>query len=319
MDMPESPEILIEKAAHEVGFSLVGVTDLSSHPESDKIFEKWLREGKHGEMLSLLKSKDTREVPARLLEGAKSAICVAVNYYTEALHANEKIDGRDGKGIFSIYAHGRDYHAVLGEMLDELAGMLKCFFPEMRYVACVDTMPVSDRTFAIRSGIGWLGKNTNVISPKYGSWIFLGELITTLELKASAPLQSLCGDCNLCIDACPTGALEEGFILDARKCISYLTIEKRGEIPQGYHKSIGLRVCGCDECQRVCPYNAVATESTVFRQKERHPLVDMKLTDLARIEDDRFRELTKDSPIGRCKAAGIRRNARIAMNNISSR
>ncbi|NIM20219.1 MAG: tRNA epoxyqueuosine(34) reductase QueG [Candidatus Latescibacteria bacterium] len=315
---PDSPESLIKKTAYEIGFSLVGITDLSPCPESDSAFENWLEAGNHGEMHYLERWKEKHCNPSLLLEDAKSAVCVALNYYTKALARNLALDGSDGRGIFSIYAHGRDYHDVMGEMLSALSMKLAELFPGWRSVACADTKPVSDRAFAIRSGIAWLGKNTNVISPKYGSWIFLGELITNLEMTPDAPLESLCSDCTLCIDACPAGALGQEYSMDARKCISYLTIEKRGEIPKDFHGAIGLNVFGCDECQRVCPYNAVAVESILFSSEERNRMIDMELQQLAEIGDKDFKKLAVGSVISRCGTEGLRRNAAIALANIAS-
>ncbi|HET6462611.1 MAG TPA: tRNA epoxyqueuosine(34) reductase QueG, partial [Candidatus Krumholzibacteria bacterium] len=170
-----------------------------------------------------------------------------------------------------------------------------------------------DRALAIGAGIAWLGKNTNVISPQFGSWIFLGALLTDLDLHADEPLETLCAGCRKCIDACPTGALDTPFVLDARRCISYLTIEKRGDIDPELAPLIGADVYGCDTCQSVCPFNRVASESVVFHREQRSALIDMPLEELAAISDEDFREKTKGSAIRRAKAEGIRRNARIAL------
>jgi epoxyqueuosine reductase len=169
---------------------------------------------------------------------------------------------------------------------------------------------------ALRSGIAWLGKNTAAITPEYGSWVFLGELLTTLDLVPDPPLSTLCGSCTRCIDACPTGALDTPFTLDATKCISYLTIEKRGDITPASHTPIGLDVYGCDTCQSVCPFNDVATQSVVFDRDARSPLVDMTLDELTSLSDERFKEMTKTSAIRRCKPEGMRRNARIVKKNL---
>ena len=222
------------------------------------------------------------------------------------------MDVRDGRGRFSIYVHGEDYHAVMQRMLADLERRVRDAFPGAGTFACCDIQPVSDRSLAVRSGIAWLGKNTNVISPRFGSWIFLGELLTTLDLAPDAPLETLCAGCTKCIDACPTGALNTPFILDARRCISYLTIEKRGDIAPELASRIGVDVYGCDTCQSVCPFNHVAVESVVFRREDRSPLIDMTLDELAAISDDEFREKTRGSAIRRAKAEGMRRNARIA-------
>jgi epoxyqueuosine reductase len=171
----------------------------------------------------------------------------------------------------------------------------------------------------LRAGIAWLGKNSNVISPEYGSWIFLGEILTTLDLQPDEPLETLCGKCTRCIDACPTGALDTPFVLDARRCISYLTIEKRGEIEPELSSKIGLDVYGCDTCQSVCPFNRIASESVVFSRDRRSPLIDRPLEELSRISDEAFRADTTNSSIRRCKPEGMRRNAAIVRNNVEAR
>jgi epoxyqueuosine reductase len=253
-----------------------------------------------------------------ILQGARSVVCVAVNYYSQ--HRNDN-NGRRGPrgGVVSTYAHGRDYHLVVGEMLEELDSRLKMFFPAMQSARCVDTQPISERDLALQAGIAWLGKSTCVISEEYGSWIFLGELFTDLPLRPDAPLQSLCGSCTLCQDACPTGALDEAYVLDATRCISYFTIEKRGEIPADFQAGIGDNLFGCDECQRVCPFNdAASTESIVFGNEERNPLLDMSLEELEKIPDEDFKRHTHESALARCKADGMRRNARIVLSNRGS-
>jgi epoxyqueuosine reductase len=316
--MPQADSLAarIKKTAIDIGFSTVGIAPLAPCKESERIFDKWLRDQKHGDMRFLAGWKERRKNPRLLLSGARSAICVGLNYYSDSLIAKKKNDGREARGVFSIYSHGRDYHSLMGEMLSSLADELRKWLPSIKTVSCVDTKPVSDRTLAVLSGIAWLGKNANVISPEFGSWIFLGSLLTDAELPADAPLESRCGDCTICIDACPAGAIEEGFVIDARKCISYLTVEKRGEIAPEMHESIGINVFGCDKCQLVCPYNDVAKRSTAFPADSVNPLVDMKLSDLMNIDEGLFDEYTRDSAIRRCGLDGLRRNARIAFDNI---
>jgi len=314
MAIDYSPESLIKNTAREIGFSDVGITDLAPTHESNQAFDRWIARGWHGEMRYLSGGASKRHTPEVLLDGAKSVISVGVNYYSESRVRNNQ---QAGGGVFSVYAQGRDYHHVLREMLEELTRRLLDFFPELESAICVDTEPISERDLALKSGIAWLGKNTCAISPKHGSWIFLGELITNLPLSADQPLESLCGSCTLCIDACPTGALDEEYTLDATKCISYLTIEKRGPIPDKYHSAMGNRIFGCDDCQVVCPYNAVAHDTQVFAGQQNR-LLDMELEVLAAISDEEFRRNTRDSAIERCKASGLRRNADIVLRNLSN-
>lgn len=314
--MAATAESQVKQLARDAGFDLVGIAGVTPHERSNRVFERWLDGGQHGEMAWLERHHERRGDPRTLLDGARSAICVAVNYYHEIEREQIRQDGTDGRGVFSIYAHHRDYHEVVGEMLGRLSDALKTRFAGVETFPCVDTRPVSDRAMALRSGIAWLGKNTSVISPRYGSWIFLGELFTTLELQPDEPLQTLCAQCTRCIDACPTGALDTPFVLDANRCISYLTIEKRGDIPADLHEAIGLDVYGCDTCQSVCPFNEVATESTVFQRSQRSALVDMSLDELSELSDEAFHAYTRGSAIERCKPEGMRRNARIVKENV---
>jgi epoxyqueuosine reductase len=309
-----SPESLVKDAAREVGFSLAGIAGVSPSPGSGPAFERWIREGKHGEMTYLAGGADKRKNPGILLDGAKSIVCVAVNYYSRKKEQWNNKAAANGRGRVAIYAHGRDYHEVMAEMLEELERRLRESFPGLRARAVVDTEPISERDLALRAGIAWLGKNTCAISPVYGSWIFLGELVTDIPLEPGTPLESLCGTCTKCVDSCPTGALEE-YVLDANKCISYLTVEKRGEIAGGFHRAIGENLFGCDECQRVCPFNKAARESLVFGGNDRNAIAGMRIEDLVDIFDGEFEDLARDTAIRRCKPEGLRRNARIVEGN----
>jgi epoxyqueuosine reductase len=309
--MSPTREALIQSLARDAGFSLCGIASLDPHPIQNEIFARWLGAGMHGDMAWLERHRPLREDAQRLLPGARSAICVALNYYQEAERAQRGMDARDGRGRFSIYVHGEDYHAVMGRMLADLGARVRAAFPDARTFACCDIQPVSDRSLALRAGIAWLGKNTSVISPEFGSWIFLGSLLTTLDLAPGEPLETLCAGCTKCTDACPTGALDTPFVLDARRCISYLTIEKRGDIAAELAARIAVDVYGCDTCQSVCPFNRVAAPATAFRREDRSPLVDMTLDELSSISDDEFRAQTRGSAIRRAKAENIRRNARL--------
>ncbi len=310
--MELSREEIVKEIARDVGFSLTGIASLEPDARSNDAFARWLDAGMHGEMEYLARHRPLRENASALLPGARSAVCVALNYYQDVERSQQTMDGSDGRGRFSVYVHGEDYHAVMERMLAELERRLHLVFPDVATRACCDIQPISDRTMALRSGIAWLGKNTNVISPQFGSWVFLGEVLTTLELQADEPLETLCGKCTRCIDACPTGALDTPFVLDARRCSSYLTIEKRGEIDPELASKIGIDVYGCDTCQSVCPFNRVASESRTFFRGDRSPLVDMTLEELSTISDEEFREKTRGSAIRRAKAEGMRRNAAIA-------
>ncbi len=310
--MPSAEE-RVKALALETGFSLCGISRLDPDPHSDAIFSRWLRDGHHGEMRWLERHRTLREDANHVLPGARSAICVGLNYYQSVEREQRDMDVREGHGRFSIYVHGEDYHEVMQRMLRDLDARVRAGFPAAHTRAVCDIHPVSDRALAIGAGIAWLGKNTNVISPQFGSWIFLGALLTDLDLCADEPLETLCAGCRKCIDACPTGALDTPFVLDARRCISYLTIEKRGEIDPALAPLLGADVYGCDTCQSVCPFNRVATESVVFHREQRSALIDMPLEELAAISDEEFRDKTKGSAIRRARAEGMRRNARLAL------
>lgn len=312
--MNASPEKIIKDIARAAGFSAAGIASISALNESNDIFEGWIREGKSAGMRYLGSNAPTRRDPGRLLPGARSVISVALDYHVpEEAGAGETLEAA---GRFSLYARRGDYHVVMGRMLRSLQKRMEEIFPGVATVACVDTKPVAERTFALKAGIGWLGKNGCVISPEYGSWIFLGEIMTDMELEPDSPLESLCGDCNLCIESCPTSAIEQPSLLDAGKCISYLTIENKGQIPERFHRGMGNRVFGCDTCQTVCPYNTRPRESSVFRAIGQAPIVSLGLERLVSVSDEEFRALTAGSIIRRCKAEGMRRNARIALDNV---
>jgi len=317
--MGPNKEERIKTIALELGFSVVGIAGVSPHARANDVYDRWLRADMHAGMTWLSRHRQKRRDATSLLAGARSAVCVGLNYYHEKEKEQRDSDGSNGRGLFSIYAHGRDYHDVMGEMLGQLNAKLKASFPGMRSRACVDTGAISDRTMAIRAGIAWLGKNSSAISPQFGSWIFLGELLTDLELRPDRPLDTMCGKCTKCIDACPTGALDEPFVVDARKCISYLTIEERGEIPSPMQERIGLNVYGCDTCQSVCPFNNVVTNALAFDRGDRSPLVDMTVAELEKISDEEFEKKTAGSAIRRCKAGGMRRNAAIVRRNIEAK
>jgi epoxyqueuosine reductase len=305
----------IKALALASGFSLCGIASVDPDPRSNDIFARWIRDGLHGDMAWLERHRALRADVNHVLPGARTAICVALNYYQDIEREQRSMDARDGRGRFSVYVHGEDYHRVMQRMLGELEARIHAEFPSAQTRAVCDVHPISDRALAMRAGIAWLGKNTNVISPRFGSWIFLGELLTTLDLRADQPLETLCAGCTKCVDACPTGALDTPFVLDARRCISYLTIEKRGEIDAQLAPLLGADVYGCDTCQSVCPFNRVASESVVFHREERSALIDMPLEELAGITDQEFADKTKGSAMRRAKAEGLRRNARIALDN----
>ena len=316
----------IGERASALGFSLCGVAPLERFPEH-AAFDEWLERGYGGAMGYLADPR--RRDPARVLAGARSVIVCALNYNTAHPYSIEAAawdGGGEPRGWISRYAWGRDYHEVLWERLNALAAVLRERFPEPHESrAYADTGPVAERLFAKYAGLGWLGKNTLLLNEKMGSWFFLGVIITTLELSASLapyemPPADLCGNCRRCLDACPTGAFVEPYVLDARRCISYLTIELRGNVPEEFREPMGNNAYGCDICQEVCPYNREAPVTTVpdFEPREFQPggsLLQPRLEWLAEISEEEFREKFRGSAMKRTKWRGLVRNACIALGN----
>lgn len=315
----------IVQRARELGFALCGVARLEKFPEH-KAFAGWLERGYAGEMAYLADAR--RQEPSEVLAGARSAIVCALNYNTAHPYSNEVITNGVGeaRGWISRYAWGRDYHEVMRERLNALVAALKEKFPgEENSRAYADTGPIAERIFAKHAGLGWLGKNTLLLNQELGSWFFLGVILTTLELEPSLaagemPPADLCGNCRQCLDACPTGALVEPYVLDARKCISYLTIELRGAIPGEFRERMERHVYGCDICQEVCPYNRAApvTEVREFEPRsweEGEGLLGPSLEWLAGMTEEEFREKFRGSAMKRTKWRGLVRNACVALGN----
>jgi epoxyqueuosine reductase len=316
----------IVERARDLGFSLCGVAPVERFPELTT-FSEWLERGYGGTMGYLADAK--RREPTQVLEGARSVIVCAMNYNTAHSYSSETaaVEGSgEARGWISRYAWGRDYHELMWERLNTLAEWLNERFPEPhRSRAYADTGPVAERLFAKYAGLGWLGKNTLLLNEKLGSWFFLGVIFTTLELARSLgpgemPPADLCGNCRQCLDACPTGAFVEPYVMDARRCISYLTIELRGSVPEEFREAIGSNVYGCDICQEVCPYNREAPVTAIADFEPRRfsageSLYEPRLEWLAGMSEEEFREKFRGSAMKRTKWRGLVRNACIALGN----
>ena len=328
-----SDTTLIEKRARALGFDLCGVVRAEKFPELART-EEWLARGYAGEMRYLADAR--RSNPESAMPGIRSVIICALNYNSEQPRSTDVTDSLDPdgpRGWISRYAWGSDYHDVMREKLDGLLAALRENFDEpFEARVYADTGPVQERIFAKYAGLGWLGKNTLLLNQQLGSWFFLGTIVTTLDLRptlgaAEAPPPDLCGSCRRCIDACPTDALVEPYIMDARRCISYLTIELRGSIPEALREPMGRHVFGCDICQDVCPWNrrAPATQERAFQVRvvptpdspEGESLFLPRLEWLAVMDDAEYREAFRGSAIKRTKWRGLVRNACIALGNAS--
>lgn len=329
----------IKRAARECGFELAGVAAAEGAPDFER-YERWIAQGNAGAMGYLTDRRaEVRRDVRQLLPGAKSVICVgklysgAQKWTDRSVHGSfpsedrERTGGdrvvgphsqdqtREGCGIVSRYAWGEDYHRTVRANLEGLAARLQKMegTNAFEYRICVDTAPVLERSYARTAGLGWIGKNTCLISQSLGSWFFLGELITTLDLDTDSPPPERCGTCTRCIDACPTNALVpegEWFTLDARVCISYLTIELRGAIAQEYRAAMGMHVFGCDICQDVCPWNGGESGRGEFA-----PPLALNLAECAYLSESEFHLRYRGSAIARPKYAGFLRNVAIAMGN----
>jgi epoxyqueuosine reductase len=303
----------IQRAAREMGFDLVGFApaDPSRYRE---YFRQWLDDGQAGTMDYLGKRFDERVAASSYLPSAATVVCVAMNYHVplEPLTPEQ----RSTHGRIARYALGEDYHDVIKAKLHRLADWIRQRAPEAQTRACVDTAPVMEKEMAGRTGVGWLGKNCCVINETIGSWVLLGEIVTTLALPPDEPTVDRCGTCRRCIDACPTGAITAPYQLDARKCISYLTIEHREEIPVEFHAAIGDWLYGCDICQDVCPWNKKAPTTTHAEFQPRFATGTLDLNEVLGWSAETYREKLRGSAMKRVKLPVLQRNARIVAGNL---
>lgn len=302
---------IVKDYAFELGFDMVGVTSAETF-ESDRIITlQRIKAGLMEGMPWFTQSRVNRgSVPSELLPGARSIISVGLSYYLP----------KDGEGVglrgkVARYAWGDDYHKVIKSRLREyVQGLPSRLSVEVRASWYVDDGPMLDRAVAQRTGIGWFGKNTNILSQSHGSWIFLGQVVTDLDLEPDLPLKKTCGDCVRCIDACPTGAIVAPYVLDSPKCISYLTIENRGEIPRNLRPMMSDWVFGCDICQDVCPVNVKAMYSTeqAFQRKR---FTSLQLIEMLEMNEEEFSQRFSNSPLKRAKLRGLKRNVCVALGN----
>ncbi|MGZ8497331.1 MAG: tRNA epoxyqueuosine(34) reductase QueG [Candidatus Binatia bacterium] len=303
----------IKAAAQRLGFALAGISPVQLPPHGET-FARWLRDGFAGELGYMSRTEALRRDPHALVPWAQSIISVGMNYYTPFTRP-EMPDSSEG--WISRYAWGDDYHelikARLERLLDDIRGL--CTKP-VEGRAFVDSGPVLERDFAGVAGLGWIGKNTHLISPKRGSWFFLGELFVDLPLVYDRPMCDRCGQCDLCLKACPTNAFVGPYVLDARRCISYLTIELKGAVPRHLRPLVGNHIFGCDICQEVCPYNVKAQATAEAAFGPRSGLLAPQLIPLLSLTEAEFRQRFRGSPILRAKRRGFVRNVAVALGNL---
>jgi epoxyqueuosine reductase len=302
---------IIKTKARALGFAKVGIAKAEPLADEVRYLQEWLNRGYHGTMEWMTRNIDKKTDVRNIVPGAKSVIAVAINYYTNVEHANES-----GIGKVSRYAWGDDYHDVVTKKLEQLWGWLQQEFPGVDGRYYVDTGPVMDKVWAQQAGIGWIAKHTNVITQEFGSWVFLGELITTLELEPDEPATDHCGSCTLCIEACPTDAIVEPYVVDSNRCISYLTIEHRGEIEGEIASNFHGWIYGCDICQDVCPWNHKFSKDTDEKRFKPRPWnVAPVLEEWKDMPQEVFTDKFKGSPIKRTKREGLTRNVKVVLEH----
>jgi epoxyqueuosine reductase len=319
MNDPTSAEFAtgIKRLALDLGFDEVGIAGIDLADDEAHLLE-WLAAGLHGELHYMERFGAARARPASVKPGTVRVISVRLNYWPESAQAAEQVLGQPALAYVSRYALGRDYHRLMRNRLQRLADAIATLIGPFGHRVFVDTGPVLEKPLARNAGLGWIGKHTNLISPQAGSYFFLGELYTDLMLPIEVPASEHCGSCAACLPACPTGAITAPYRLDARRCISYLTIELAGSIPEPLRAPIGNRIYGCDDCQLVCPWNKFARVTSVPGFEPRHGLDGARLSELFAWSEGEFTANLTGSPIRRIGHERWLRNIAVALGNSPS-
>jgi epoxyqueuosine reductase len=301
----------VKEKAISLGFEKVGIVPAEPLTNERERLREWLGRGYHGEMRWMARDPEMRTDPRKLFPGARSVVVVAQNYYTPAKHNNDPATGK-----VSRYAWGDDYHDVVGGKLRDLLAWIQSEVPEAGGKVCVDIQPMMDKAWATRAGLGWIGKHTNLITTDYGSWVFIGELLLDLELDYDHEIvEDHCGSCTLCIEACPTDAITEPYVVDSNKCISYATIELRDTaLPQTVAENLEGWFYGCDICQDVCPWNRFEQTTNEARFAPREGNVNVALADVLNMSHHDYVERFRGSAMKRAKLAGLQRNAQALLS-----
>lgn len=295
---------MIRNEAERLGFMFCGFSKAEFLEKEAPRLEKWLQEGRHGRMQYMENHFDKRLDPRLLVEGARSVISLGLNYYTPRLQEDPQAPR------ISRYAYGKDYHFVIKDKLKELLLFIQLAIGEVNGRAFVDSAPVMDKAWATRGGMGWIGKNTNLINKQAGSFFFLAELVVDLELDYDVPAADHCGTCTRCIDACPTEAITGPYEIDGSKCISYFTIELKDQLPVDFHGKFENWMFGCDICQDVCPWNRFSSPHAEPAFEPHPRLLEMRKEEWEEITEETFREVFRGSAVKRTKFSGLKRNIR---------
>jgi epoxyqueuosine reductase len=319
----------IKQEARALGFDAIGIARVAERNQLPASVDQpsvlplpylllnrlteWLQRGYHGTMAWMERTPDKRADPRQVLPGCRSIISVGINYLTE-----QRADEQPGNGRIARYAWGRDYHKLFDSRLKQLERVIHGLAPDAETRSYSDTGPIMEKAWAEQAGLGWIGKHSNLVSAEHGSWLLLGEILTTLDLEPDEPAADLCGSCTLCIQACPTKAIVQPYVVDATRCISYLTIELRGDestIPDELQAGMGNKIFGCDDCLDVCPFNlrAEPTQENAFQPSGWSLSPD--LNELSKLDETNFTTVFQQSPIRRAKHQGLLRNVAIAQRN----
>ncbi len=302
----------IKEKAISIGFDLVGIADVEEFNQEFSHFQEWINAGYHGSMGYMATQQEKRKDITLVLPEAESVIVVGLNYYTDIQHKEDSTQGK-----ISRYAWGTDYHEILPAMMQSLSKELTELEPNSQHKFYVDTGPILEKQWAVKAGLGWQGKHSNIINRAIGSWFFIGVIISTIKLSASKQITDYCGTCTACIDACPTNAIIEPYKVDATKCISYWTIETKPDIqiPDAISENLQQWVFGCDICQEVCPWNTFQKETNKELLFPRNNEISLSLDAIVSMTQEEFSTRFKKSPIKRTKLAGLKRNAEALLSN----
>ncbi|MEX1136200.1 MAG: tRNA epoxyqueuosine(34) reductase QueG [Balneolales bacterium] len=305
---------LVRQEANRLGFEACGFAKARRLDDQERKLEEWLNSGKHGTMSWMENHFDKRVDPTKLVPGAKSVVSVLCSYHQPELAKQQSQN--DDQPKISKYAMGDDYHQVMKDKLYELFNFTESLLGGLEGRVFVDSAPVLDKAWAVEAGLGWRGKNSNILNRDLGSWFFIGEMIIDGEFEYDSRVSDHCGSCTRCIDACPTDAIYEPYRVDGSKCISYFTIELRDEIPDEYHSKIGNWMYGCDICQDVCPWNRKARKGSEEKLFARDDLTDKDIDYWEELDLQEYRRLFKKNTVKRAKFDGLKRNIEVVSKNI---